>query len=383
MTVVTVAGWIHLLHSFSIVNRNQLFWLGKDPNIDLYVIEPDPAKPSWGDHLIDPWWDEESRDFFLNLRFVTEPIKSGILLDYSYPFDYVKKFDGPWFRFVVTEFGLLRSNFVKKHEPLTYFEQPNMTILTPSKWSAQRLISTGVSSEKIRIIPHGFNPSIFYPASRSEKYSFRENLGLSDDHFVILNLGALTWNKGVDILVKAFVKLALDYPKAILILKDQVNLYGISGTKFIGELFERHNLPLDVIGQIRVISSDLNDNQLRSLYCAANIYVSPYRAEGFNLPVLEAMACDCSVLVSDGGATNDFVTPIGRVNADKVPLESLPPALLEDLISSQGHFLETSVQALYERLCNSIKDGGAIKSLAGIRDNYSWKSIVEKISLFH
>ena len=38
----------------------------------------------------------------------------------------------------------------------------------------------------------------------------------------------------------------------------------------------------------------------------ADCYVSPYRAEGFNLPVLEAIACGTPVIVTEGGATDDF-----------------------------------------------------------------------------
>ena len=37
-------------------------------------------------------------------------------------------------------------------------------------------------------------------------------------------------------------------------------------------------------------------------------YVSPYRGEGFNIPVLEAASCGCPVVVTSGGATEDFVT---------------------------------------------------------------------------
>jgi glycosyltransferase involved in cell wall biosynthesis len=57
---------------------------------------------------------------------------------------------------------------------------------------------------------------------------------------------------------------------------------------------------------IAVIGGNLSPAQLRALYGIADCYVSPYRAEGFNLPVLEAIACGTPVIVTQGGATDDF-----------------------------------------------------------------------------
>ena len=60
------------------------------------------------------------------------------------------------------------------------------------------------------------------------------------------------------------------------------------------------------IAAISVIPGNLSQMQLRQLFGIADCYVSPYRAEGFNLPVLEAIACGLPVIASSGGATDDF-----------------------------------------------------------------------------
>ena len=57
---------------------------------------------------------------------------------------------------------------------------------------------------------------------------------------------------------------------------------------------------------IKILPQTLSIDQLRSLYNVADFYVSPYRAEGFNLPVIEAMACGTPAIVTDGGSTDDF-----------------------------------------------------------------------------
>src|SRR5262249_27103035 len=52
----------------------------------------------------------------------------------------------------------------------------------------------------------------------------------------------------------------------------------------------------------------LTMKQMAALYRSADAYVSPYRGEGFNLPVLEAAAFGVPLIVSGGGTTDDFVT---------------------------------------------------------------------------
>ena len=56
---------------------------------------------------------------------------------------------------------------------------------------------------------------------------------------------------------------------------------------------------------------------MAGLMRAADCYVSPYRAEGFNMPVLEATACGVPVLCTSGGPTDEFTDPAfaGRIRS--------------------------------------------------------------------
>ena len=55
-------------------------------------------------------------------------------------------------------------------------------------------------------------------------------------------------------------------------------------------------------------------DKMADLYRAADVYAAPYRAEGFNLPVLEAAAC--GVPVSARPADRPTNSPIGLLPAD-------------------------------------------------------------------
>ena len=48
-------------------------------------------------------------------------------------------------------------------------------------------------------------------------------------------------------------------------------------------------------------------DKLYTLYNSANCYISAGQVEGFNFPILEAMACGCPVICTDDGGSRDFV----------------------------------------------------------------------------
>ncbi|MGY8788541.1 MAG: glycosyltransferase, partial [Fidelibacterota bacterium] len=60
--------------------------------------------------------------------------------------------------------------------------------------------------------------------------------------------------------------------------------------------------------EIEIIGDDLCDRELVQLYSTCDLLVHPFQGEGFGLPILEAIACELPVLVTEGGAPKDFVS---------------------------------------------------------------------------
>lgn len=81
------------------------------------------------------------------------------------------------------------------------------------------------------------------------------------------------------------------------ILKEE-NIYLIcsGGGKFTNEEIEKFKM-LEV--EKRIYQFDSNDSELTSLYLNANLFVSPSLYEGFGLPLLEAMKCNCLMAISN------------------------------------------------------------------------------------
>ena len=209
---------------------------------------------------------------------------------------------------MVTELGPFRISFHQTAQNPDCFTNRDNRIVTPSSWSRDRLIDWGFAADRNRRRPHGVDSATFRPLNAAERSAARKILGLRDDDVVFLNVGAAIWNKGVDLLLLAFAHLRGAGRPIRLILRDRIDMYGFSVTSELQKSRRKTRVfsrPVPMAA-VSVIHDDLSREHLRLLYGAADCYVSPYRAEGFNLPVLEAIACGTPVIVTRGGATDDF-----------------------------------------------------------------------------
>lgn len=84
-------------------------------------------------------------------------------------------------------------------------------------------------------------------------------------------------------------------------------------------------LPSHVTGQIEL---DVSDEELASRFGSADLFASASHHEGFCVPVVEALAAGCSVVVTDAGALPDTVGECGRIVASNAPI-ALAGALAE------------------------------------------------------
>jgi glycosyltransferase involved in cell wall biosynthesis len=94
---------------------------------------------------------------------------------------------------------------------------------------------------------------------------------------------------------------------------------------------------------------------MRAVYGAADVYVSPYRAEGFNLPVLEATACGLPTIVTQGGPTDDFCRALSsRFVESRLTREPI------DGQDAPGEYLEPSLDSLIASMEAEIHGGAKI-----------------------
>ena len=75
-------------------------------------------------------------------------------------------------------------------------------ILTPSKWSRDGFIASGADPKRVLIVPHGADPEIYHPLEDEARQELRDQMGCRG--FIFLSVGAMTKNKGLSLLLKAF-----------------------------------------------------------------------------------------------------------------------------------------------------------------------------------
>ena len=197
-----------------------------------------------------------------------------------------------WIIYQPWEFSQLRKDFAE------LFAQAD-EIWTPSTFSRQSFIDSGLDFNKVQVIPNGINPDILKP--------FGEKMAIdTKKRFKFLFVGGTIFRKGTDVLIRAFLRTFTKQDDVCLVIKDMG-----SDTFYQGQTMREQIAKVNQTAEapeIIYLDDSFTEEEMASLYRACDIFTCSYRGEGFSLPTLEAMACGLPVIVTQGGSTDDFVT---------------------------------------------------------------------------
>jgi predicted O-linked N-acetylglucosamine transferase (SPINDLY family) len=354
-----VEGWRHINHSYAIVNQFQLLECARQPDVRLTHRDSPFFMPHWGRDSNPAGFDPD--DAAVIDALASPPQPAACVLRISSPARLQPCEHARLGVFLVTEMGIDPDDVGLTQRDIQNFEASCGLIITPSRWSQQRLLNHGFSESVVHVVPHAASIRYFNPLPAEARQLQRATMGLGKDEVVLLNVGAAIWNKGLDLLLHAFAIARQTRKDLRLLIKDQRHTYGIDGSQYIRATLQAAGLlNEDVTGAITLVPTNLDFHRLNALYNLADTYVSPYRAEGYNLPVREALACGTPVLVTSGGATDDFVAADvpGRIDSRLIehakqqdrPIDAYLEPNLDHLID---HLCRTEVktQAVIEAVC--------------------------------
>jgi FkbM family methyltransferase len=158
-------------------------------------------------------------------------------------------------------------------------------------------------------VPHGIDTKTFKPGDRKVA---RERLKLPEGKFIV---GMVAANKGFPSrksfpeCIFAFAKFHEEHPHTLLYLHTTKSERGEMNGMNLPAYIEGLGLKLgeDVIfcDQYHGIIG-FPDNYMVDLYNAFDVLLSPSMGEGFGIPILEAQACGCPVIVGDWTAMSEL-----------------------------------------------------------------------------
>ena len=162
-------------------------------------------------------------------------------------------------------------------------------VLVPSRATRDELVRLlDADPDRIDVAPHGVDMTVFRPPSESETRRVSDRLGLHGMPYVAF-LGVLERRKNVPDLVRGWVR-AVDTmaePPALVLAGSSGWDDGVD--QAVAEVPEH----------LKVVRTGfMRPADLPGLLGGATVVAYPSKAEGFGLPVLEAMACGAAVLTA-------------------------------------------------------------------------------------
>ena len=180
-----------------------------------------------------------------------------------------------------TKYKILYTMFESSKIPDDWQEylQDADLVLVPSKWCQSVFKKAGIDS---KVVPLGYNDSVFKPQKRPAKRST----------FTFLHYDAFNARKGHFEVLEAFEKAFKKEDKVKLIFKTT----------------REHYLPLppSQYPNIEVVDGNMSETQLLRLCKKADCFVFPSRGEGFGLTPLEAMATGLPAIVPNAHGISEY-----------------------------------------------------------------------------
>jgi len=133
-----------------------------------------------------------------------------------------------------------------------------------------------------------------------ERESLRAAFAIPEEAVVFLYVGTLISRKGVDILENAWLSLSDSYSSAYLVIKTNID---------DSPQFERLRYLSNITTRrLKLLTNNVDDETILSLYDISDVLVHPARAEGYGLTAAEALSRGLVVITTTPSASDDFLS---------------------------------------------------------------------------
>ena len=265
-------------------------------------------------------------------------------------------------------FPIFELNNFTKEEKLSMSHCDKLFVC--SQWAKDVLLDSQTDWEcpPVDVVPLGVDTEIFKPyLSTREKTIF-------------FNCGKWEVRKGHDVLVECFNS-AFDHD-------DNVELWMMCDNPFIGNQNDKwKNLYKEskLGDKIRIIPRQKTHEDVYNIMKQTDCGVFPARAEGWNLELLEMMACGKQVITTNYSAHTEYCSPVNSLLVNIERLEQAYDGVFFDGKIGQWASLDNDSSRViieYMRMVHGFKQSGDLKlNKNGIdtAESLNWKRVAELV----
>jgi glycosyltransferase involved in cell wall biosynthesis len=200
----------------------------------------------------------------------------------------------------IFESDFIRSDFVN------YFQQSADLVWVPSAWGKGVLERNGVAADKVDVVPEGVSAAKYHPFLRGERTK-------RPDKFKFLIVGKYEVRKGYSELLEAFARVFGDRNDVELLIKADF---------FLKHDEKKQQLEREVadwrLGNVKLLWGAWPEQQLYALFNHADAFVFPSKAEGWGLPLIQALACGLPTLATNYSGQSEY---LGGIDGRFIPIE--------------------------------------------------------------
>ena len=238
----------------------------------------------------------------------------------------------------------------------------------PTEWQKEISIKQGYPEDKIFVIPEGVEGTTFKPTSKPKKQG----------KFQFVIVGRWDYRKGIKESIEGFLKAFPDNQNVELLLNVE-NPYPVDGMKTTEERLKHYGLEDD---RIKILKF-LDRKQYIKLLQNANVIISCARAEGWNLPLIESLACGTPSIYTKCSGQLEFTKSEGL----GVDILGEEPATNGKNLTYEhnipGNFYTPDLDHLVDQIKDSYENYAYwkdwhLKRSKEIRQEFSWKNQAKK-----